>query len=55
MKLQQDGGFQNIIVFAEREPIIAPNIWDEIALLKYNEKKVSEETETTESFIFSQI
>ena len=43
VKLQQDGGFQNVIVFAERQPLIAPKVWDELLLLKSYDKEVNKE------------
>ena len=44
VKLQQDGGYQNVILFAEREPIITPNVWDGLLLLESNgDEKLTEE------------
>ena len=32
VKLQQDGGYQNVILFAEREPVIVPSVWGDLLL-----------------------
>ena len=50
VKLQQDGGFQNVIVFAERQPLIAPKVWDELLLLKSYDREVNKESGATGSF-----
>ena len=44
VKLQQDGGYQNVILFAEREPITTPNVWDDLLLLESNgDEKLTED------------